>query len=524
MMKKELKIKELIPAKSWNYMYAITNGGNYFIYAHSKRVAFFGTMEARGISRFQDTVTKLYSLKFFNEKSDKNLVNIVDVDFNKSIDRNFKIGTCLVFLSFKTNYKADIWIDNLNHEVVLKIYDAGDFAHGHIPDIQLPDEDEKQESSFIDAMSAHDKNLVTLIFEQPIFFQKLISYGYPFTSDQIVKYLDMIDWKEFSRNPKFIWSIDLINQYKKFLDWYVFSKHHSWTSKLINEFKSWINWSAISDNVSFPWTKDNIVKYQSKICWLYLSSNGAAEFDIEILREFESKIDWNSLASNPGKWWSIEIINEFKERFNWDTLCRRGTFWTLDYIKYFEKDLMIDYRLKELCQNTKITWNEDLLNKYESKLAWGHLSERDGMPWSFKLIEKYNDKWNWSRLGRIIWDSDFAEKHINDFFLMSGENSLCHNKILIASEEFCLKHKDVLFDKDREARDLLFRGSDASYVETLPVSIDFFYKLKDYLDWDGFLFEMLKKTGKFEILTKEITIEILDKLIDTKHFDTTRKA
>jgi hypothetical protein len=544
-MLKEIKISRIVPARSWYYMYAYTDGGNYFIYSHRDRVSFFATNEAEDISNFQDTVTKLTTFKYFNEKSENCVRNLAKVEFDKKIENTIKFGTCLVTDDIQTNYKADVYVDNYNHAVILKLYSADEFSKELTSDIELPDQKEKdrvknKKEIFQNAKDNFNPELINLIYEQPEFFQKIISFGFAFKIDELDKYSNILDWTEVSKNLNIHWTSDSIRQFKEMINWQEFSKHIKFNRELIdshlgeidwedfshNKTTDWhlilpfyenkLNWKNLSGNSSFPWTKENILRYQSKIDWYSLCRNEAAEFDIDLLRQFHDKIDWNIIATNTGDWWTKEIIDEFKDRLRWRNLLVYGVFWTADLIEYFESYIKKDYGFSELSHNPEVAWTEELLDKYREELGWGWLAENPGLPWSMELIEKYKDEWNWSHLGTVIWDVEFADKHVDEFTTMNGSSSLWTNKIVIKNEDFCIKHKDILFPKNKGGG--LMRIMDASGNTSLPVSVSFFYKLKDNLDWNVNLLKMVKETGKYENLISEISFDILDLLLETEHF------
>jgi hypothetical protein len=120
-------------------MYAYTDDGNYFIYAHRETVSVFAMNDLKGASEFQDTVNKLNCIKYFNEKSENCIANLSEVEFDKKIQNTIKVGTCLLSKNLQINYKADVYIDNFNHVVALKIYDADEFSNNLNSDIELPD-------------------------------------------------------------------------------------------------------------------------------------------------------------------------------------------------------------------------------------------------------------------------------------------------------------------------------------------------------------------------------------------------
>ncbi len=115
---RKLIISSIVPARSWHYLFAYGDKGKIFIYAHRDRVQFFANHELDDeVSTFQDTVTKLTAIKYFDEKSDNCIGNIKLIDFEKSDDLIIKFGTCLVTFDLNENFKADIWINNSNKTV-----------------------------------------------------------------------------------------------------------------------------------------------------------------------------------------------------------------------------------------------------------------------------------------------------------------------------------------------------------------------------------------------------------------------
>ena len=140
----------------------------------------------------QDIVNKLVTFKYFNEKTENCISNLKNVDFNNRIDNKVKFGTCLVTYDLKTNFKADVLVDNMNHEVLLVLHDAGELTNNTNFEIHLPDpEEEKRKENkklaFENIKKHYNENLINLIYEQPRFFQNIISYGFPFTINELSK-------------------------------------------------------------------------------------------------------------------------------------------------------------------------------------------------------------------------------------------------------------------------------------------------------------------------------------------------
>jgi len=525
-------------------MYAYTDAGDFFVYAHRDKVNFFASHKAEGLPQFQDNVIKLTSFKYFNEKSERCAEKIKEVDFANAQSERIFFGSCLI-TDLGENHKVQVSVDNKTKKIIFKIEDAGEFKDNLTSDIQLPDLAEEQRITnkiklIANFKEKNNRKLIELIEEQPKFYKKVISKSFPFNSSQLEKLSTSLDWKEVSENSELEWELKDIEKFENDLDWEVFSKNNEWTLESLKAYEEKINWSSfslntkinwsvfsetyenrlnwknISKNESFNWSKENIIKYQSKIDWYNLCTNKKVAFDFSILQLFENKIDWNIIATNQGNWWTKEIIDFYKKKLRWRNLVVYGTFWNEELIAYFEKEIEDDYGFAQLSENPNVEWTLEILEKYRDKLGWGNLAENPSLPWSFELIEKYNDEWNWSHLGSIVWNVEFANKHIKDFTTMNGSSSLWTNKTIIKNEEFCIQNKDILFPQQKGSG--MSRWIDASVNDELPVSTNFFYELKDNLDWDRNIFSMLKRTGKHKNLTKDINIEIIEFFDGIEHF------
>jgi len=543
-MEKVLIINKIVPARIFYYMYVYTDSGNYFVYAHRDKVNFFATHNAEDLSCFQDSVIKLTSFKYFNENSEQCAEKLKEIDFDNANNKKTRFGTCLIN-DKDINYKAEVWVDTGKDVIIFIIQDAGEYKDILTSDIKLPDINEEnrlieKDKKIEEAKNDHNYKVIELIKEQPKFFKRLISYGFPFKTNQLMEYSNHVNWKELSKNVNISWNIESIKEYKENIDWKKFSKYHVWKMDEIEEFKNdivwksfslntkvdWIkiiedyenniSWKHLSKNTSFPWTKTNIIKFQDKIDWFLLTGNQNVKFEFDILKEFEHKIDWDNIATNQGNWWTKEIIDEFKDKIRWRNLLVYGTFWNEELIDYFKDYIKLDYGFCNLSENPNVEWNMSILEKYFDELGWGLLGENPGLPWNFELIEKYKDHWNWSYLGSIIWDIDYANEHINDFTRTNGTSALWTNKILIKDKDFCIKNKEILFPSGKGNG--LMRGIDASANDELPVSIPFFYNLKDNLDWQSNLLPMLKRTGKYKNLIQDINVQILELFKETEHF------
>lgn len=553
MVIEKLIVRKILPSNSWTFMYAFTYSSDYFIYGHEELIRYFAKCETNDeISQFEDTVHKLKSLKYFNAKSEKCVSKLSKIEFGSNVNDIIEIGTCLVFKDLGQNFKAKVFVDNEKKEVVFELYNAGEFS-GCLPYFtELPDakEEERLKIKFEKfekfKEESNQAKLVDIIFEQPKFFKRFISYGYKFTISDLHKYSDLIDWDEISENNEIDWDINLIETFIGNWNWenLCSNKKINWTTEKIEKFKSYISWEGISknhflnwneildryqdnldwdelsSNTSFPWTKENIIKFQSNIEWSSLCSNPNVEFDIEILNKFENKIDWNLIATNTGKWWTKKIIDKFKKSIRWRNLCVYGTFWTSELIDYFQNVIRINDGFKDLSENSHIPWTEELLDKYSSLLCWLSIAENAKLSWSSELMEKFKDKLRWNSLGEnpsFPWTIELVEKHLTSLKRSNGTCSLWSNVGLPQQEQFWIEHKDLLFP--------IFKGSglnhviDASNNDGMPVSINLLYELRKNLDWNRHFSFMLKRTGRYNVFIPNISKSIFDLVLDTEHFE-----
>ncbi len=602
MIGERLKIRKILPSNSHTFMYAFANKFDFFIYAHEEKIAYWGRHKIIDeMSAFEEIILKLTSLKYFNEKSEQCSKKLINITLNSNQIDIIEVGTCLIFKDLGKNYKAKVFVDYHNKDIIFELFDADEFD-GILPYYtELPDNKEvdrvkiKTEKFKNLKKETNSSKIIDLIFEQPIYFKRLISYGYKFTMSDIYKYISLIDWKEISQNTeidwntniidafidewdweelcsneKIIWTIDIIKNYISLIDWKEISQNTEidwntniidtfidewdweelcsnekiiWTINMIEKYKSKVSWKGLSknhfldwdeildpykihfdwielaENESFPWTKRNILELQTNIAWSSLCSNPNVAFDKEILIEFKDKIDWNCISKNTGKWWTKEIIHEFKDSLRWRDLCVFGTFWSYELIKSFQDYLIANNHFKDLSQNLSVPWTEKMLDEYSNFIDWSELAEKAKLSWSIELINRYNDKWTWRSLGEnryIPWTVELIEKNLSSFNRFNGTCSLWSNGGLPQEEQFWIKHKDLLFPKNKGTG--WNRIIDASTNYCLPVSISLLYELRNNIDWNHYFIDTLKRTGKYKVIVSDVSEQILDLVKDTNHF------
>jgi hypothetical protein len=547
----KLTITSIVPAKDWNYLYACSNKGNLFIYAHKGPVEFFANHKAENASTFQDTKTKCTAIKYFNEISSNRIENIIKN--SSEVDKPIKFGTCLVTYDLKENFIADIWINNNDRTVEFHLKDALDFKHILTPDITLPDLQEEQrlkekEITFNNFKNNTNYKLVTLIQEQPLFFKKIFSLGSNFTENQLNELKNELDWDELSANSQMNWTNELIQTFSNYINWKIFILHNKyiWDEKnidLFNEKIDWesfskstvINWNAnvfekysdklhwgnISKNESIPWTKEFINKHREKLNLTKVIENKGVLWNIDLIEYFmpelkSSQYLWNYISMNSGSFWTEEFIAKYQEQLNWEYLCTNHSLpWSFAFIAKYAK--YNNWNL--ISKNEFLPWTEEYLEQNKDKLAFGWLSGNEGLPWSLNLVEKYMSKWNWDNLSSnssVPWTEEFIEKNLTKFQNFNGTWGFWKNKKLPQNEEFWIKHKEILFPSNKGNG--FMRVIDANNNGNIPLSLDLIFALKDNLDWDKDFYQNIIRTEKYKILLSEFSVELFKQISQTNHF------
>ena len=548
----KLTIYKIVPARNLHYLYARTGQRDVFIYAHRDRVELFIRNETEDINSFQDTVSKLIAVKYFNEKSENCIGNIALVDFEKETDNIFKFGTCLITFDLMENFKADVWINNKQGKVEFHIKDAGEFKKKtNYYEIDLPDpkEDERlaeKDISIGKLKNTFNEKLVSLIQEQPKFFKKLFSFGYGFSEAELNEIKNDVDWSEVSANPNIYWNFDMIKFFSDKIDWKTFSQYQSsiLNENIIELFSEKINWEELSRNIVVEWTVPLIEKYSDKLSWGSLSRNVAIPWSTDFIIKHKNKLCKNieSLSENKGVFWTIDLIEQFKDNIkNWNFLSmNEGKFWTKDFIEKYVNEInwyyadnpaipltfsLVEKHIDSIgwenaSKNPNLPWSEETIEKYKNELFFGLLSKNTGLPWSFELINKYANKWDWGWLGSnpaIPWTEEFIDANLMRFQNPNGTWGFWKNKGLPKNENFWIKYKELLFPSQKGSG--LWKVIDASNNDSIPLSLNLVYKLKDNLDWNDYFYRNVKRTGKYKILLEGFSIDLFKDFQKLKHFE-----
>jgi len=127
------------------------------------------------------------------------------------------------------------------------------------------------------------KNLISFFIQHPEFFQHLISFHYPFTYKQLLKYNSFIDRGKVVSNSSIEWNSEILRLFNDPEDWVFLTSNPSTLKsiKLIEEFHDKIEWknqdqslfTTISNNTGLPWSIELIEKYEHLWDYYQMSSN-----------------------------------------------------------------------------------------------------------------------------------------------------------------------------------------------------------------------------------------------------------
>ena len=122
---------------------------------------------------------------------------------------------------------------------------------------------------------------------------------------------DKVDWNEVSQNTSILWSIPMLRQFQKYINWDKLSEYinkDSLTPETIEAFKDCWNWHELSDNYELILTDDLLEKYAD-------------------LWDWERIIDRNShYSSEPFEACPMEFYNKYKDRIS-ATMLQESKLW-----------------------------------------------------------------------------------------------------------------------------------------------------------------------------------------------------
>ena len=108
------------------------------------------------------------------------------------------------------------------------------------------------------------------------------------------KYADKLDWKEVSGNTNIFWSVQMLEKFKRRIDWTALSRclqEENVSAELLEKFKDNWNWEELSDNRCL--TPELIDQFADYINWKALINNWSCCEKLateEFIRKYSDRI------------------------------------------------------------------------------------------------------------------------------------------------------------------------------------------------------------------------------------------
>lgn len=121
-----------------------------------------------------------------------------------------------------------------------------------------------------------------------------VSGNFPFSEAQLEKYADKLDWKEVSGNTDIFWSVQMLEKFKRRIDWTALSRclqEENVSAELLEKFKDYWNWEELSDNNCL--TPELIDQFADYINWKALINNWSCCEKLateEFIRKYSDRI------------------------------------------------------------------------------------------------------------------------------------------------------------------------------------------------------------------------------------------
>jgi len=227
------------------------------------------------------------------------------------------------------------------------------------------------------------------------------------------------------------------------------------TNKIISFFINHPEYFLKVISEHYPFSKAQLKKYKDSLLWEYVSSNETIGWSSDIIDTFTEQINWRNFTTNPSAFLDLSFLDKYVSRIDW-------------------KGQEVVYG-DSITANKGLPWNDDFIERFESKIDFEKLSESEHVEWSEQLIDKYLDKWKMSELAcnqSIPWTLRLFEKYLDtsyfQYFPVKG------NIALISNIDFIEKYKEDL------AWDYIFANQKLPWIE-----LDLMNRWEDKIDWWG---------------------------------------
>lgn len=238
-------------------------------------------------------------------------------------------------------------------------------------------------------------------------------YSLPLSDQFIEKFKNKIDWEMFSQAFDFTGRPYLYNRYKDRLDWVWLFKYPRFEESLWDSFKENINWEQLTRRLlpipSFQKqykgkceksiSKNNVeissLNYDCELPWMVSNVCYGKHIYGDTLLNSKNLITWN-----------LEIINKYQEYWDWDILsCYFPLPLSQNVITFFDTYWNWEF----LSENPDLPMKKDLIDKYNGCINWSIFSSNQALPFEISFLNEYKELLDWSKLssrsyGIINWD------------------------------------------------------------------------------------------------------------------------
>lgn len=378
-----------------------------------------------------------------------------------------------------------------------------------------------------------------------------ISNQYPLSYEMMEKYKNHLDFEHLSLNTKLDWFEGLIDKYIDSWDWKKLSSNTSlpWSLELIERYEDYWDWAVLLSNEKLPWNEKFITKYKTKFFEKHnnhiLSSNNSLNWTPELITLFDKRISKESSILHNSKvcngqfntngekqrhndkyydiFWKYhikiiypeDIVNDVDENeICWSCLCRQIKDVNIDFLE--NNNYRIDWMA--LAEN-KIALNEEIIDYFKEKFdfyVWWQLSRNEFLPWSISFIKKFGNYWDWEKLSNnkgIPWSFELIDTFI-DKWTWKHYGSLSTNASLPISIDFINKYKDYIDFNDLQYNNEADFWTD-EFIETFDNLIELWrISSNKGFPWSIKMIEKYKKYSCSDYIHPKVIDEILPYLDD----------
>lgn len=185
-------------------------------------------------------------------------------------------------------------------------------------------------------------------------------------------YKDIVKWRSLSDERRFDWTYENINKGIKMDIW---------------------DWSELSKNPALPWSFEFVEKYKDYLQWKYVKVNNKLHWDESLIEKYSKYIFTSENINNRSELtFCKDLIDEWKVEFERND----NVNWTNSLIENYSEY----WDWKSLSKNSKIIFDDYLIQKYQTKLDFKYLSGISNIKISSETIIEFKDLWDWEKLVR----------------------------------------------------------------------------------------------------------------------------